>query len=201
MTVQSSSTFLSIRVQNLLLFIATAGLLHFFWRRRNRSGVTLCSARKLQKTATKFYLSHFLNEVNNTVFQQYICQQIEWILLLIGLICSVLKFFLKFLNTIIHSPVIFLTALSRTHFSLHPRFERFLGSGLRHALPGAGPAKAGSAGAAGEHRRGSGGGRLARTAVLEQNINAAFAPGFPGHHHGRLALAVFRLHIDSVPNE
>lgn len=69
---------------------------------------------------------------------------------------------------------------------------------LRHPLPGAGPAQAGGAGPAGEDGRGSGGGRLVGTAVLEQNINAAFARCFSGHPQGCLALAIFRFHIDSV---
>lgn len=69
---------------------------------------------------------------------------------------------------------------------------------LRHPLPGAGSAQAGSAGPAGEDGCGSGGRRLVGTAVLEQNINAAFAPSFPGHPHGRLALVIFRFNVDSV---
>lgn len=70
---------------------------------------------------------------------------------------------------------------------------------LRHALLGAGSAQAGSTGAAGEDGSGGGGGGgLVGASVLEQNINAAFAPCFPGDHHGRLALAVFCFHIDSV---
>lgn len=69
---------------------------------------------------------------------------------------------------------------------------------LRHPLPGAGPAQAGSAGPAGEDGGGSGGRRLAGTAVLEQNIHAAFAPCFSGYLHRRLALVIFHPHIDSI---
>lgn len=46
---------------------------------------------------------------------------------------------------------------------------------LGNALPGAGSAQAGRAGAAREDRRGGGRGRLAGTVVLEQNIHAASA--------------------------
>lgn len=70
---------------------------------------------------------------------------------------------------------------------------------LRHPFPaGAGSAQAGGAGPAGEDGRGSGGGRLVGTAVLQQNINAAFAADFSGHLHGRLALVIFRFHVNSV---
>lgn len=69
---------------------------------------------------------------------------------------------------------------------------------LRHALLGAGSAQAGSTGAAGQDGSGGGGGGLVRASVLEQNIDAAFAPCFPGDHHGCLALVVFCLHIDPI---
>lgn len=71
-------------------------------------------------------------------------------------------------------------------------------STLRHPFPGAGPAQAGGAGAAAEDGRGGGGRRFGGAAVLEQNVDAAFAPFLRGQHHGRLALVVLRFHIDSI---
>lgn len=73
-----------------------------------------------------------------------------------------------------------------------------LAAALRHPFPGAGSTQAGSAGAAGEDGGGGGGRSLARTPVLEQNVNAAFAPCFSGYHYRRLALAVFCFHVDSI---
>lgn len=83
------------------------------------------------------------------------------------------------------------------HVSLSYTQQR-LQSALRHPLPGAGAAQAGGAGAAGQDGGGSGGGDLAGTAVLQQDVHAAFAAVLPGHHHGRLAQAVLGLHIDPV---
>lgn len=79
-----------------------------------------------------------------------------------------------------------------------PRVSLRLAAALRHPFPGAGSAQAGSAGAAGQDGGGGGGRGLAWTPVLEQNVDAAFAPCFSGNHYGRLALAVLSLHIDSI---
>ena len=71
-------------------------------------------------------------------------------------------------------------------------------SALRDPFPGAGAAQAGGAGAAGEDGRGSGGRRVAGAAVLEQDIDASFAPVLRGQLHRRLAVVIFRLDIDSI---
>lgn len=115
--------------------------------------------------------------------------------------CSVFRNYL-FLNPWFYDIVsACIHVLKRFFFSLndkHPPGRRQLLFRLRHPLPGAGPAQAGSAGPAGEDGGGSGGRRLAGTAVLEQNIHAAFAPCFSGYPHRRLALVIFRPHIDSI---
>lgn len=69
---------------------------------------------------------------------------------------------------------------------------------LWNPLPGAASAQAGCAGAAGQDGGGSGRRRLVRTAVLEQNINAASASCFSGYPHSCLTMVVFCFHVDSI---
>lgn len=132
-TIQSSKTRFALSVFKTccFFFVIIAGLLHFSWRKWNRSSSTVCSALKLQKTATNLLESSWGQQQHSIYLSAIYLSSTNWMNIafkLFDMLFSLQKqFFLLFKSLILCYivPLFFLHPSPKLQLCLYPCFFFF----------------------------------------------------------------------------